>query len=72
MLVCGAKSSHVVATEETQSYIDPKVATLVKIDDCGDVFADAVDTFAYDLLLFCQGLGLCKCQYTTFLQSICF
>ncbi|RWS20290.1 uncharacterized protein B4U80_04569, partial [Leptotrombidium deliense] len=58
MLVSGSRSSHLTAVEETQSYMDPKITTMVRIDDCGDVFADAPDTFAYNMLLFCQGLGL--------------
>jgi hypothetical protein len=40
--------------------MDPKITTRVKLDDCGDVLQDAPEAFAYDLLLFCQGLGLCK------------
>jgi len=42
-----------------QAAMDPKLTTRVKLDDCGDVLQDAPEAFAYDLLLFCQGLGLC-------------
>ncbi|RWS11352.1 uncharacterized protein B4U79_04755 [Dinothrombium tinctorium] len=71
MLVVGTRSSHVSAVEETQSHMDPKITTMVRIDDCGDVFADAPDTFAYDMLLFCQGLGLFSALPMSRHGSIC-
>lgn len=60
LVVTGSRSQLVQAANQLQSLLDPKLTTIVKIDDCSDIFTESPETFAYNLLLFCQGLGLCK------------
>ena len=50
--------------DQMHASMDPKTTTRVKLDDCGDVLQNAPEQFAYNLLLFCQGLGLCKLKLT--------
>jgi hypothetical protein len=71
MLVSGSRSSHVASVNEVQANMDPKITTMVRIDDCGDCFAEAPDTFAYNMLLFCQGLGLFSALPISRHGSIC-
>ncbi|XP_076367718.1 uncharacterized protein ZK1073.1-like [Tachypleus tridentatus] len=58
LLVTGAKASHVHTVHTMHSHLDPRFATLLKVDDVGDVLHEAPDILAHNLLLFCQGLGL--------------
>lgn len=50
MLVSSSRSAHVAAVEEFQSNMNPKITTMVRIDDCGDIFSDTPDTFAYNMV----------------------
>ena len=65
----GSKNSHSSMVDQMHASMDPKTTTRVKLDDCGDVLQNAPEQFAYNLLLFCQGLGLCKLKLT-FLAKI--
>lgn len=60
MIVSGSCHSLMHMADEFQMCLNPKICTRVNIDNCGTVLNDAPEAFAYDLLLFCQGLGLCK------------
>ncbi|KAI1303203.1 Uncharacterized protein HDE_02292 [Halotydeus destructor] len=71
MLVTGSRSSHVASVEECQVNMDPKITTTIRIDDCSDIFTETPDTFAYNLLLFCQGLGLFSALPMSRHGSIC-
>ena len=70
LLVSGSKNSHSSMVDQMHASMDPKITTRVKLDDCGDVLQDAPEQFAYNLLLFCQGLGLCKLKSTFGLLTI--
>jgi len=71
MLCSGSRSSHAHHVDQMQAAMDPKITTRVKLDDCGDVLQDAPEAFAYDLLLFCQGLGLFSALPVSRHGSIC-
>lgn len=60
MIVSGSYPHLVALTDEMQAQMDPKFTTRVNIERCGSVMGEAPEIFSYDLLLFCQGLGLCK------------
>lgn len=72
MIVSGSCQSLLQMADEFQVCLNPKICTRVNIDNCGSVLNDAPEAFAYDLLLFCQGLGLCKCIFLPFSYSISF
>ena len=59
MIVNGSFESLKHANDEMQALMDPKITTRVNVEHCGSVLDDAPEVFAYNLLLFCQGLGLC-------------
>ena len=63
MLTSGSRAAHSHHMDQMQAHMEPKITTRVKLDDCGDVLQDAPEAFAYNLLLFCQGLGLCQYIY---------
>jgi len=58
LLVVGSRSSFVKDTESMFKEAALKNASLLKIDDIGDVLNEAQDKAAEAILLFCQGLGL--------------
>lgn len=58
LLVAGSRSSFVKDTEAMFKEANLKNASLLKIDDIGDVLNEAQDKAAEAILLFCQGLGL--------------
>lgn len=58
LLVTGAKASHLHTVHTMRSHMDPKKTTLLTIDDVGDVLYEAPEKLSYNLILFCQGLGL--------------
>ena len=59
MIVSGSYPHLVHLTDELQAQMDPKITTRINLDHCGSVLSEAPEMFSYDLLLFCQGLGLC-------------
>ncbi|XP_015789206.1 uncharacterized protein ZK1073.1 [Tetranychus urticae] len=71
LVVTGSRSQLVQAANQLQSLLDPKLTTIVKIDDCSDIFTESPETFAYNLLLFCQGLGLFSALPMSRHGSIC-
>ncbi|XP_054165492.1 uncharacterized protein ZK1073.1-like [Oppia nitens] len=71
MLCSGSRNSHSHQVDQMQAAMDPKLTTRVKLDDCGDVLQDTPEAFAYDLLLFCQGLGLFSALPVSRHGSIC-
>ncbi|XP_053211805.1 uncharacterized protein ZK1073.1-like isoform X2 [Panonychus citri] len=71
LVVTGSRSQLVQASNLLQSLLEPKTTTMVKIDDCCDVFIESPETFAYNLLLFCQGLGLFSALPMSRHGSIC-
>jgi len=58
LLVVGSRSSFVKDTESMFKEANLKNASLLKIDDVGDVLNEAPDKAAEAILLFCQGIGL--------------
>ncbi|KAA0189238.1 hypothetical protein HAZT_HAZT001642 [Hyalella azteca] len=64
LLVTGSKASHVNAVHTMHQACNKTKASLLKIDDVGDVLSETVsslmlpDKFAQSLLLFCKGLGV--------------
>lgn len=61
MIACGSYHSLMQMADEMQAQMDPKITTRVNIEHCGSILNEAPEIFAYNLLLFCQGLGLCEC-----------
>jgi len=60
MIVSGSFQSPLA--DELQLQLDPKLMTRVSMENCASVLSETPEIFTYDLLLFCQGLGLCKCE----------
>ncbi|XP_018006891.1 uncharacterized protein ZK1073.1 isoform X2 [Hyalella azteca] len=58
LLVTGSKASHVNAVHTMHQACNKTKASLLKIDDVGDVLSETPDKFAQSLLLFCKGLGV--------------
>jgi len=58
LLVTGAKASHVNAVHNMHQACNKTKASLLKIDDVGDVLTETPDKLAQSLLLFCKGLGV--------------
>lgn len=58
LLVTGSKASHVNAVHSMHQACNKSKASLLKIDDVGDVLTETPDKFAQSLLLFCKGLGV--------------
>lgn len=60
MIVSGSYPHLKAQADELQAMMNPKITTRINLEHCGSVLGEAPDHFTYDLLLFCQGLGLCK------------
>ncbi|XP_071538717.1 uncharacterized protein ZK1073.1 isoform X3 [Panulirus ornatus] len=58
LLVTGAKASHVHTVHTMHQHCNKQKASLLKIDDVGDVLAECPEKFAQSLQLFCKGLGV--------------
>lgn len=58
LLVTGAKASHVNAVHNMHQACNKTKASLLKVDDIGDVLTETPDKFAQSLLLFCKGIGV--------------
>nr|XP_045615072.1 uncharacterized protein ZK1073.1-like isoform X4 [Procambarus clarkii] len=58
LLVTGAKASHVNTVHTMHQNCNKQKASLLKIDDVGDVLAECPEKFAQSLQLFCKGLGV--------------
>lgn len=58
LLVTGAKASHVHTVHTMHQACNKTKASLLKIDDVGDVLVECPEKFAQSLLLFCKGLGV--------------
>lgn len=61
LLLVGTKSTHVKAVENMYQIISKggaRSASLLKIDDIGDVLTEVPERVAQSLLLFCKGLGV--------------
>ncbi|XP_042884847.1 uncharacterized protein ZK1073.1-like isoform X2 [Penaeus japonicus] len=58
LLVTGAKASHVHTVHTMHQSCNKQKASLLKIDDVGDVLAECPEKFAQSLQLFCKGLGV--------------
>lgn len=58
LLVTGAKASHVNTVQTMHQNCNKQKASLLKIDDVGDVLQECPEKFAQSLQLFCKGLGV--------------
>ncbi|XP_045127058.1 uncharacterized protein ZK1073.1-like isoform X1 [Portunus trituberculatus] len=58
LLVTGAKASHVHTVHTMHQSCNKQKASLLKIDDVGDVLAECPEKFAQSMQLFCKGLGV--------------
>jgi len=58
LLVTGAKASHVGSVHTMHQACNKTKASLLKIDDVGDVLTETPEKFAQSLLLFCKGIGV--------------
>ncbi|KAK8753562.1 hypothetical protein OTU49_000252 [Cherax quadricarinatus] len=58
LLVTGAKASHVHTVHTMHQNCNKQKASLLKIDDVGDVLAECPEKFAQSLQLFSKGLGV--------------
>ncbi|KAB7506047.1 Uncharacterized protein Anas_04418 [Armadillidium nasatum] len=60
LLLTGAKSAHVQTVHQMHQACNKSKASLLKIDDVGDVLVERnnPEKFAQSLLLFCKGLGV--------------
>lgn len=58
LLVTGARASHIHTVHTMHTHMDKSKASLLKIDDVGDVLLQAPDKFAQSLLLFSKGIGM--------------
>jgi len=58
LLVTGAKASHVHTVHTMHQNCNKLKASLLKIDDVGDVLAECPEKFAQSMQLFCKGLGV--------------
>ena len=58
LLICGGKAQLMKAAEEMHSSIAVGLCSIIKLEDVGDVLAEAPERLADSLILFCQGLGL--------------
>lgn len=58
LLVSGSQPNQTQALSEMQACTDPQKTTVCKINDCSDILGEAPGDFGYNLLLFCQGVGL--------------
>ncbi|KAG1701409.1 hypothetical protein GQR58_004776 [Nymphon striatum] len=60
LLITGLKASHLHTVDTMYNHMDHTKTQLMKISDVGDVLHEAPEKLAQSLLLFVQGLGLCK------------
>ncbi|XP_064097939.1 uncharacterized protein ZK1073.1-like [Macrobrachium nipponense] len=58
LLVTGSKASHVNTVHNMHQSCNKLKASLLKIDDVGDVLQECPEKFAQSLQLFCKGLGV--------------
>jgi len=58
LLVTGAKATQIKDVHNMHQASNKAKASLLKIDDVGDVLSEAPDKMAQSLLLFCKGLGV--------------
>jgi len=58
LLITGAKAAHIKGVHNMHQCSNKAKASLLKIDDVGDVLSEAPDKMAQSLLLFCKGLGV--------------
>lgn len=71
LLVSGSQPNQVQALNEMQGCTDPQKTTVCKINDCSDILGEAPADFGYNLLLFCQGMGLFSSLPMSRSGSIC-
>jgi len=71
LLVSGSQPNQMAALSEMQSCTDPQKTTICKINDCSDILGEAPGDFGYNLLLFCQGMGLFSSLPMSRSGSIC-
>ncbi|XP_013175102.1 PREDICTED: uncharacterized protein ZK1073.1 isoform X5 [Papilio xuthus] len=58
LLVTGTRSPYAAVVEKMYRDLDKEKVTILKVDNAGDVLAEAPAKVAVSLLLFCQGQGL--------------
>ena len=58
LLVVGDQSSFLHTTETMYQHADKSKTSILRIDDVGDVLAEAPSKVSQSILLFCQGIGL--------------
>ncbi|XP_013134423.1 PREDICTED: uncharacterized protein ZK1073.1 isoform X8 [Papilio polytes] len=58
LLVTGARSPYAAVVEKMYRDLDKDKVTILKVDNVGDVLAEAPAKVAVSVLLFCQGQGL--------------
>jgi len=58
LLVTGAKASHNNAVHQMHQACNKAKASLLKLDDIGDVLTEGPEKLAQSLILFCKGLGV--------------
>lgn len=71
LLVSGSQPNQTQALAEMQACTDPAKTTVCKINDCSDILGEAPGDFGYNLLLFCQGMGLFSSLPMSRSGSIC-
>ncbi len=57
LLIVGAKSSQVVASEHMHQYMDKTKTSLLKVDDVANLLEESPFKLSNAILLFCKGLG---------------
>ena len=58
LLIVGDQSSFLHTTETMYQHADKSKTSILRIDDVGDVLAEAPSKVSQSILLFCQGIGL--------------
>jgi len=58
LMVAGSKAAHIKGVHNMHQASNKAKASLLKIDDVGDVLSESPDKMAQSLLLFCKGLGV--------------
>ena len=71
LLVSGSQPNQLQAMSDMQAITDPSKTTVCKINDCSDILGEAPGDFGYNLLLFCQGIGLFSSLPMSRSGSIC-